>query len=71
MLDSVAGTADHAGHYWSRHDDHGVFHEGHRIACNAGDSVSFLLVKDSIYHKYCADDRRLYYGDYQDAYSFG
>ena len=66
VLDSVAGIADHAGHHWSRHDDHRVFHDGHRLACNAGDPVGFLLVKDGVYHTYCADGRRVYYGDYQD-----
>ena len=66
MLDSVAGIADHAGHHRSRNDDHRVFHDGHRIACNAGDPVGFLLNKDDVYHSYCADDRRVYCGDYQD-----
>ena len=28
--------------------------------------VGFLLVKDGVYHSYCADGRRVYYGDYQD-----
>ena len=59
MLNSVAGTADHAGHHWSRHDDHRGFHDGHRIACNAGDPVGFLLVQDGIYRSYCADGCRM------------
>ena len=71
VLDGVAGTADHVGHHWSRHDDHRVFHDGHRMACYAGNPVGFLLVEDGVFHSYCADGRRVYYGDYQDDYSFG
>ena len=70
VLDGVAGIADHVGHHWSRHDDHRGFHDEHRIACDAGDLVGFL-VKDGVYHSYCADGRRVYYGDYQIDYSFG
>ena len=43
VLDGVAGTADHVGHHWSRHDDDRVFHDRRRIACNACDPVGFLL----------------------------
>ena len=42
VLDGVAGTADHIAIIAAAMMIRG-FHDGHRIACNAGDPVGFLL----------------------------